>query len=118
MIRRDDLEACRSLLERYNGRANARWPVDILADLMSHPLIDPALVPIIVALRELEDAKDCEDLARQRTTDAGVRLAELVGVKRRDKDTGFDAEFEAQRMIVTAAIEGLPRPSWRQEPSS
>lgn len=114
MVRKDDLEACRSLLILYNGQANGRPAGEIFSDIMACSLIDSDLVPIIIALRELNEAKADVDLAYERKTKAEIHLAELVGVKRRDKDTGFDAECEAENMIVNASIEGLPRPSWRK----
>ncbi len=60
--------------------------------------------PVIEALIDLHRAEAAADEADRRRVAAQVRLAEVVGVRRRDKDTGFDADFEARDIIVKAVM--------------
>ncbi len=60
--------------------------------------------PVILALIALRRAEAQYDHAERNRAAAQMALAEAVGVVRRDKDMGFDAEFEAHNIIVKAAM--------------
>jgi hypothetical protein len=62
------------------------------------------LAEVIDALGELRAAERALDAARDEVDAKAVRLAEIVGTRRRDKDTAFEAEHDAERLIVGAAL--------------
>lgn len=66
--------------------------------------IHEAHTPIIKALIDVQRATAAAEEAYRRKVTAEVRLAELVSVKRRDKDTGFDADFHARDTLVNALM--------------
>jgi hypothetical protein len=61
---------------------------------------------VIEALAELKRLEEAEELARNLRQNAEVALAEVTATKRRDKDTGFEAEHNAKDLIVKAALAG------------
>ncbi len=72
----------------------------------------PATVrEVIDALAAFNRANEAEEDAHAVRCRAQIRLAELVGTQRRDRDTGFEAEFDAKDLIVKAALAGELVPS-------
>lgn len=72
---------------------------------------------IIDALAAVRVATKAEEEAHERRCQAEIRLAELVGTARRDKDTGFGADLDARELIVKAAIDGRLIPLDEKEQS-
>jgi CelD/BcsL family acetyltransferase involved in cellulose biosynthesis len=104
-MRRDDERALLSLLSRWNGTANGRRSVDMVRELLECPRLPADLKPTLAALAALDEARRIEESAYDARVNAEVALAEIVGVNRRDKDTGFDAECAARDLIVNAALD-------------
>jgi hypothetical protein len=76
------------------------------------PIVLPAeLTPLVEAIRAVRDAEAAEEAAHEHRRECELRLAELMAVKRRDKDMGFEAGIEAEWAIVGAAIAALPGPA-------
>lgn len=63
------------------------------------------LTPVVDALAELRKHEEREERATELRKNAEIALAEVVDVRRRDKDTGFEAEHTARDLIVTAVLE-------------
>ena len=61
---------------------------------------------VVAALREVREAEATTELAREVEKQAVFRLAELVNVERRDKDTVIDAVVTAEQRIIEAALSG------------
>lgn len=107
----DDVRATISLLRnRFNGRANGRATNDVVLELAMRPSLPVELAPVLLAMHAVSEAKDAEHAAYEHRIACETRLAELVEVRRRDKDTGFEAEVEAERVIVEAAIASVMCP--------
>lgn len=72
-----------------------------------------SLEEVTKALGKVRALEAATEVARETEQAAVVELAELVGVRRRDKDTVIDAVVTAERMIIDAAVqhvEGEDRP--------
>jgi hypothetical protein len=98
------IPALLGLLEKFDGRANGWRAVDLVSAILDCPRLPADLKPVIDALAAVRAARAAEDEARQATEDAELRLAELVQIRRRDKDMGFEAEHEAERLLVAAVL--------------
>ncbi len=61
---------------------------------------------VIAALRAVQVTTEAEEEANERRRQAEIHLAEIVGTRRRDKDTGFEADHDARDLIVKAALAG------------
>lgn len=109
-----------SLLERveidgFPVTIGGRPVVEVVRELIEAPRLPTDLVPMIEALAEVRRADMDYDAAREAKDAADLRLAEVVGTRRRDKDMSFDAEFDAHRILEQAAIEAVSGD--RDEPS-
>jgi len=62
------------------------------------------------ALLTLREARRQADEAYERVRAAELHLAEIIGVQRRDKDMGFDAEYEAKELLVERGLQEYGTP--------
>jgi hypothetical protein len=104
LTKHDDACALVGLLEKWDGTANGRRAVDVVRELLDCPRLPPDLAPTIDALSALRAAQHAEEEAISARREAEVALAEVVGVQRCDKDTGFEAEHDAVTEIIDALL--------------
>lgn len=72
------------------------------------------LAPVLLAMHAVNEARDAEQAAYRHRIACEKTLAEMVHVRRRDKDMGFEADMEVERVVVVAAIAAalaLPPPA-------
>jgi hypothetical protein len=78
--------------------------IDDLMEGYLRPSLPDELGPVVEALAAVRAAERAHDRAADARRAADLRLAEVVGQRRRDKDMAFEADFEARDLIVNAAL--------------
>ena len=78
--------------------------VDALLRAYLAPRLPEGLGPVVDALVAVRAAERAHEQAGELRRAAEVRLAEVVGKRRRDKDMAFEADFEARDLIVDAVV--------------